>query len=242
MKIIILFFVLIFCVYSCGFKGYTQNFETTITVVDSNDKPIKGQIVKFYKESYSQYVGTRDSPQEVKTTDDNGIAVFSYGLEIWDSGTDFATFISEDDNKWKLLSFPNHSVSGKKKKKQTFKIVKDSLTTVRVKLAKTTSTLNSLQLFSGSYSNASEVNYSDTYARNSDENITHIQWSKKNVGIFDSLFTFKVVSSAKCFFSASVWKDSITPSGGIISTSDNHHHIDLIKGQKRDMIFELTVR
>jgi hypothetical protein len=238
----LLMVLLTICLWTnaCQFQGYTQNFETTIQVAEVDGKPLKGRVVKFYKTVGAEhFIGsTRQSPINMATTDANGQVTFSYGLEISDSNSDFATFTSEDDTVWKLISYPNHSVSAKKKKKQTLKIVMDSLTTIRIHLQKTSTTPLELSLLSMAGNNVSNINYGDNYARNADVPRTFFGWNRKAVGVFDSVFAFKIYSKANCWAAAStnmVTADNIT-------TRVSSQNMDFKQGQKRDTIIRFIVQ
>lgn len=224
------------CLYlnSCMFRGYVQSFNTTVQVVDVSDKPIKGRMVKLYIGLSSYDRGSNKQPNNTLKTDENGNATFSYGLSISDSHSDFATFFTDDDATWKVVSYPNHSVSAKKKKSQTLKIVMDTMIPIKVRLQKTSASLLRLSVHSGSYSNASDVNYNDHYARNADVNTVFLNWHRDNVGVFDTLLTFPVFSKANC--SILTGTDTI---GGISRLGPS---IELKRGQRRDTLFNLMVQ
>jgi hypothetical protein len=234
--------LLIICLWSnaCHFQGYTQNFETTIQVVEVDGKPLKGRVVKFYKLlGISYFVGsTSHSPEGTVTTDVNGNAVFNYGLDISDSNSDYATFTTEEDTVWKLVSYPYHLVSAKKKKKQTLKIVMDSLTTIRIRLQKTSATPLELSLLSADGNNVSNINYGDYYSHNTDVHRAFFGWNRKSVGVFDSVFTFKIFSKANCWTFAST--NMVTADN--ISTRISSQNFDFKPSQKRDTIIHFIVQ
>jgi hypothetical protein len=231
--------LVIVCLWAnaCHFQGYTQNFETTVQVAEVDGKPLKGRVVKFYKALSSNYVSRTQSPTGTATTDANGNAVFNYGLDVSDSSTDFGIFTVEDDTVWKLVSYPEHSVSEKKKKKQTLKIVMDSLISLKVRLQKTSATPLELSLLSYAGSNASNINYGDNYARNSDVERGFFGWNRKNVGVFDSVFVFKIFAKANCWAFAAT--NMVTDN---VSTRVSSQNFDFKQGQKRDTIMRLIVQ
>jgi hypothetical protein len=239
MKRLIVLLTMCLWANACHFQGYTQNFETTIQVAEVDGKPLKGRVVKFYKSiGINYYVGSKNqSPESTATTDANGNAIFNYGLDISDSSSDFATFTTEEDTAWKLISYPNHSVSAKRKKKQTLKIVMDSLASIRIRLQKTSATPLELSLLSMAGNNVSDINYGDNYSRNADVQRTFFGWKRKNVSVFDSVFAFKIFSKANCWAFAAT--DTVA---GITSTRISSQNMDFKQGQKRDTIIRFIVQ
>ena len=216
--------ILAFCLvnHSCGFRGFSQPYETTIQLVDMDNKPIKG--IKVNIKHFIGFGGSfNNSISDMRSssmTNLNGNTTFNYSLNISDSSSDGASFAADDDTKWKLVNDVSHTVntsSQKKTIKQVLKIQMDTLKDVKVRLQKTSLTPLLLSL------NASITNNENPVINNVLTAATHTTrlydnswlfgWSKKKVGVFDSLYTCKLYSKANCYLYASTYKDSIYPNG-----------------------------
>jgi hypothetical protein len=241
MKNLCLLLILCFGIHSCGSKDYTQDFETTIRVVDMSDKPLKGRKVRLYVIYGIEYsAGSNKLPTHTVETDVNGNAVFNYGLDISDSGVDYATFLTDDDTIWKVVSYPSQYAMNNKTKKQELKIFMDSLMTVKVSLQKTSATPLELWL------TASNTFYNRTYGIDNTSQIGVNRdfgyWQRTNTGVFDSLFVLKIFSKAQCSISSRTSSISVLPNGQYMVNYFDDKKIDFQQGQKRDSLYPLIVK
>lgn len=143
MKIIgILILFLLLSTQSCTDNGFSQPFETTVSVVDMDGKPLKGRTVKVrtgfgppvspFNDSISQFGKVLTSA----VTDANGQAVLNYTLNAFsDIAPDIAVVAAVDGDVYKCVNFVTHTVvyGNQAKMKMTGKISMDSLVTFRMR-------------------------------------------------------------------------------------------------------------
>jgi hypothetical protein len=220
--------------HACMFKGYTQNFETTVQVVDMSGAPLKNRVVKLFTSSFDSYSYPNTSDfakvSQAGKTDANGQVVFKYGLMISDSHTDFASIVADEDSTWMMVSYPNHSVSDKKTKKQTLKVFMDSLMPIKIRLRKTTT--RNLSLGVWSYSSNNAINGIDGSTRNKNISRTFASWQRHNTGVFDSVVVLKSFSKAGINISASL--DSFANNS--FHSNINRQSRNFQQGEKRDSV------
>jgi hypothetical protein len=135
MKNLILILTICFLSNSCGFKGYDQSYEMTVTVLDMDGKPVKGRKVKAL--AGFEFHGTIPSGKVTgtATTDANGQAVLNYTLSVWGSGQDYATITTEDDALFKCTNVLTHISDNKQSStiKKTGTLTMDSLVPFRIR-------------------------------------------------------------------------------------------------------------
>jgi hypothetical protein len=136
MKHLILLLALCLSSNACRYKGESQPFETTVTVLDMDGNPVKGRTVKAFADN-SQFSGALSSSNRLKasaTTDAKGQVVLAYNLDISDSSQEFAIIAADDDGVFKCTNVVKHNYqSAKGTIKLTGTIKMDSLVPFKIR-------------------------------------------------------------------------------------------------------------
>jgi hypothetical protein len=150
MKLFILLVLICLSNPSCMYRGCTQGFATTLTVLDMSGKPIKGRKVKALK-SFSSFFGSLSSSDQLLTTaitDANGQALLRYNLSISDSSQDFCVLTAEDDALLKTVKVATHTLGNTcgSIKKLTETIQMDSLVPFKIRFKTSRDDVKSFQV------------------------------------------------------------------------------------------------
>ena len=164
----ILVLFLLLSTQSCTDNGFSQPFETTVSVVDMDSKPLKGRTVKVrtgfgppvspFNDSISQFGKVLTSA----VTDANGQAVLNYTLNaLSDTAPDIAVVAAVDGDVYKCVNFVTHTVvyGNQAKMKMTGKISMDSLVTFRMRCKTDRTDVTGIQFFvsGSSFSNRTDI-------------------------------------------------------------------------------------
>ena len=210
--------LLIFGVLLCLMNGCMNDsigsiaYSTTITVVDSDNKPLSGQKVKlvhgygvradtfsFSSRNQSRY------KWDSTVTDNLGKAMFNYELTISESHQDYAAFATEEDKVWKNIEMISHTMnenhSNKSVNSLNFTLRKDSLVPLSVRVQRANNSVGGISF--GVYSDELQTysNSNGTESRINSRNF--FTWSNESVMLVDTTFAVKVYSKASCNIASS---------------------------------------
>lgn len=221
MKNCVLIF-LCFCILSCGPGGdltYFQANETTVKVTDAYGNTLKNQIVNF---TISDLFGGIKSTT-TQMSDAEGLALFSYTL----FDDQIAKFEVADDTIFKTINVPTLKVYGKGSKKpvkENINIVKDTLTSLAVRLKRTSNQPYRVEV------GTSYIIMDGTTIRS-----TLSSFKKNNVAALDTVIYLKVFSNTRFPINASLINAAETAVEsqqlGVIVASD-------YKGKTLDIVFK----
>ncbi len=213
---------LCFCMLSCDLGGdvtYSQANETTVKVTDAYGNTLKNQNVNF---TVSDLYGRMES-STTKTSDSEGLALFSYTL----FDDQIAKFEVADDTLFKTINIPTLKVYGKGSKKPVkanLNIVKDTLTSLAVRLKRTSTQPYRVQI------STSYIIMDGTTIRS-----TLSSFKKNNVAALDTVIYLKVFSNTRFPINASLINAAETAVEsqqlGVIVASD-------YKGKTLDIVFK----
>lgn len=136
MKSLIL--ILTICLWnnSCTYKDDTQSYETTVTVLDMDGKPVKRRKVTVFT-GFTEFTGNTLGFNSVETseiTDINGRVVLKYNLSLTDAGIEYAMITAEDDVLFKSTNVVTHPFYKSPETLKTSETIKmDSLVPFRVR-------------------------------------------------------------------------------------------------------------
>jgi hypothetical protein len=162
-----------FGLFSCVSKDTFYPFQTVVTVVDFNEKPIKGIKVK---------VG-ETFPDREKTsgiTDANGKVTLNYTLLQSPSNTESTSIFVEEDSLFRALDRYGHSIPYAK---PSYTIHVDSFAKLKVRLQKTDTLPLRLTLV---------AQWANKNANSTKSNEIFSFFEKNDVGIFDTTLTLTV--------------------------------------------------
>jgi hypothetical protein len=225
---------------SCGFKGYSQPYETTIQLVDMDGKPIKD--VKVNIKMFINVGGFNNQGdfRISNTTNLEGNSVFNYSLNISEVTQDGASFAAADDTLWKVVNDVYHTVSnsGKEKTiKQVLKIQMDTLKTIKVRVQKTDATPRPLAIICQVNNGNAGVSTGSTYTTRLYENKFAFEWKKDSVGVLDTVLNCKIYAKAISYLRASSNQVTIDASGRTSTWIGRTTIIDFTRTTNRDAIF-----
>jgi hypothetical protein len=208
------------------YKGYDQSFETTVTVVDMDGKPVKERIVKALKGfNFSGRVPT-DSRLggSSATTDANGQVVLKYELNISSSSQDYMVIAADDDILFKCVNVITHTVPTEKTStiKKTGTLKMDSLVPFKIRFKTSRDDVNGLRVIVNS-----KLPLGDDIIHN---NFMDVQISTSTPKI-DTIISTKVYSKASFIMSnGMLFKNEptyIAKNNTFISSFDNRNTIYL---------------
>ncbi len=204
-NLIILIIGLAFWLIGC--VSVTKNsFETTIKVVDMNNKPMPNQIVRFKKSTINWDSKFEKSVLDFLVIDEvsnaSGIAKFSYDL-FFDDITQVANFIVKDDTIFKTVNMASHTSLGRNNKnfEPEFTIRMDTLKPFKIRMKSDRADIKRLYISVGARLSSNESSIVD---RNFERFLT--ETSK------DTVF------SVKTFSKSDFWIYSSAQFGGLNST------------------------
>ena len=194
----ILVLFLLLSTQSCTDNGFSQPFETTVSVVDMDGKPLKGRTVKVrtgfgppvspFNDSISQFGKVLTSA----VTDANGQAVLNYTLNaLSDIAPDIAVVAAVDGDVYKCVNFVTHTVvyGNQAKMKMTGKISMDSLVTFRMRCKTNRTDVTGIQFLA----------YNSPFASNRTDNIERSfirEYIRTTTPQLDTVITTRVYSKA----------------------------------------------
>lgn len=200
---IFLFLGLCLTILSCeGIQEYSQPYETTVTVVDMDGKPIKNRLVKvlnkFYQDdSYNNFIEGKELNRAI--TNNDGIAILRYKLLRAEFVAEWAWIIVADDTLFKSIMYLTHvqeqtqlKLEDEKKLKGTIKM--DSLVPLKIRIktnrdyAYEYSILATMQYSrTGEFDPIMNRTFANIFVKNKryklDTTITTMVYSKANFGV-----------------------------------------------------------
>lgn len=192
MKNLITLFFVCLVVHSCRVEYRTHEFDTTIKVTDTDNKPQKGVSVRV---GTCTNCGNNIEPSSFNTqksgsSDSEGVVKLNYILQDDGSSSDNAYFKIEDNASIFAISKAIHSVGaerGKQKYTKSYSFLIDSVRTYKLRVQKTAATVSMISFgvrkiyyTNGSYS-------TDSVPRE------FLNWANTRA-TFDSIFTFNAYS------------------------------------------------
>ena len=212
-----IFIILALCllITSCMFRGFSQPFRMTVSVVDMDGKALKGRTVKIYR-SISSFHGELYNAvaDSWAVTDANGQAVLNYSLNISDSSQDFAVVTADDDDVYKCVNIVMHSLDNKKHAtiKKTGTVQMDSLVPLKMRFKTERTDVQGVSV--GVYNDPFLYSQQDF---NTISRIFQKEFIKTTTPKLDTIITTKVFSKAKFILwnYMSFTKDPVSISTGL---------------------------
>lgn len=182
---------------------FTQNFNTTVLVTDMDNKPLAAQKVLLFISSAGNGLRAKDSA----ITDNLGKVRFAYDLTTSDSHTDNAVLKSEDNVVWKSVDAQGHNTvsNGEKPVTQELRLRKDSLSPIRIRLQKTTTTPWTVDLSAYATNNPTEKNK---------QTRSFLAFQRDALQLFDTTFIVPVYANTSISVEAGTFRLSANGSGG----------------------------
>jgi hypothetical protein len=179
--------IIALCIHfsSCNKDG-RQDYITTVSVLDMDQKPVKGRVVKL-----TGGFGKKDSA----TTNSNGEVVLKYFITWGQDFNDHAEIHVQDDSLFQSLEYVFHD-GGNETPKQFFTIHMDSLIRHKIRLQKTDTVTSGISI--GINDNTRPSGYKSTPTTK-----YFLNWAQTTkIKNFDSTFVFLAWKKAPVDISA----------------------------------------
>jgi hypothetical protein len=193
----VLTFAIFIHFFSCS-KDIAIPFETTVTVLDVDNKPIKGRKVIA---GYS-FGGKSEIASAITGVD--GTAILNYDVSRISDAQTLINVFAEEDPSFKSLDSYQHSESSFRKK--SYLIVMDSLIKLKLRLVKT----DTVPLVLG----INTIWFSNIGLDRVSQNKYFHNWVRDSIRTFDSTFVFSVWQKTHINISAGISKvngNNVTP-------------------------------
>lgn len=173
-------------IYACdGEVNYSRNYETTVNVKDTYGQSLKGKSVTFNKR---RKTGSGIISSQTNISDENGKVIFNYKL-VDDEYTQFEV---ADDVVFKAIHDVKTSFDGKSQSKiyqEILELRMDSLSSMPIRLQKTTTTPYQLEL------DASVSTSGGGWSGISNISRDFAGFERPNTVLFDSTIVIRVYSN-----------------------------------------------
>lgn len=234
-----------FTLSACIFKSYDQSYETTVQLVDMDDKPLKNTNIKvrLFIGNGSHFDTSSTDLRETLRTNTEGNATFKYFLNISDSSVDGASFLVDHDSIWMPVAGVVHTVGNENKNKtakQVLKIQMDKLRDIKIRVQKKSTTPYNLE-FITNLTGTNDRLYDNSYAHVEQFRKNTFSFYQKNVGLFDSIFMCKAYTKGNSTLQLQMTKDSFPLSGGRYIIGIETKYLELTKTSNRDSTFQFIL-
>jgi hypothetical protein len=160
---------------------------------------------------------------------------FTYNLTTSDSDTDYATLKTEDNILWKSVDTQTLDIvsNGQKSTTQELRLRKDSLSPIRIRLQKTTTTPWSVGLSSYATNSPTENNRQPR---------TFLNFQRDGVQLFDTTFIVPVYSKAFISVEASTYRLSPNGSGGYSIQRSESQSLEIKPADYKSTVLNIQMR